>query len=130
MRHTGAAQTTAEFLIALFAGLGPHGMLFVLFMVTMLFAQVITSYGAAVLMFPITIATTESIGVNPEPFVLSLMIAAGSTYLTPVAYQTNLMVYGPGGYRFFDYTRLGLPLVMVIAVLCVLLAPVFFPFGT
>jgi di/tricarboxylate transporter len=102
--------------------------LLVLFLVTMLFAQVITSYGAAVLMFPITMATAESLGVNPEPFVLSLMVAAGSTYLTPVAYQTNLMVYGPGGYRFFDYTRLGAPLVLLIALICLICAPMFFPF--
>jgi di/tricarboxylate transporter len=128
LKHTGAAVTIAHSLLNFFSDWGPYGLLLVLFLVTMLFAQVITSYGAAVLMFPITMATAESLGVNPEPFVLSLMVAAGSTYLTPVAYQTNLMVYGPGGYRFFDYTRLGAPLVLLIALICLICAPMFFPF--
>ena len=73
------------------------------------FAQLITNNGAAVLMFPVMISTAERLGVSVQPFVFALMVAAGSTYLSPVSYQTNLMVYGAGGYRFFDYARLGLP---------------------
>ena len=103
-------------------------MLLVIFVTAALFAQVVTNNGAAVLMFPITMATRE-LGVSPEPFLFTLMIAAGSTYLSPVGYQTNLMVYGPGGYRFFDYARLGLPLTVAVAVICTLLAPIAFPFA-
>ncbi len=128
LTHTGAAQAIAESIMSVFQGSGPRLMLLVMYMITMLFAQLITSYGAAVLMFPITMVATEALGVNPEAFVMTLMVAAGSTYLTPIAYQTNLMVYGPGGYRFLDYTRLGLPLVLAIGLTCTLLAPLFFPF--
>jgi len=127
LTHTGAAQHIAEQIMAMFAGSGPRTMLLVMFTLTMLFAQLITSYGAAVLMFPITMVTSEALGVNPEPFLFTLMVAAGSTYLSPVAYQTNLMVYGPGGYRFLDYMRLGLPLVVAIGITCTVLAPALFP---
>ena len=65
---------------------------------------------------------------NPEPFIFSLMVAAGASFLSPVAYQTNLMVYGPGGYRFLDFARLGAPLTLMVALMATVLAPLFFPF--
>jgi di/tricarboxylate transporter len=79
-------------------------------------------------MFPIVMKTAETLGVNPEPFVFGLMVAAGCSFMSPVGYQTNLMVYGPGGYRFTDYTRLGLPLTIAIAAIATLVAPIVFPF--
>ena len=83
---------------------------------TAISCQMITNNGAAVLMFPIAMETARGLGVggatgvNPEAFVFCLMVAAGSSFMSPVAYQTNLMIYGPGGYRFLDYARLGAPL--------------------
>ncbi len=70
----------------------------------------------------------RDLGVNPDPFVFSLMVAAGSSFMSPVAYQTNLMVYGPGGYRFADYVRLGAPLTLMVAIVATIAAPLFFPF--
>lgn len=67
-------------------------------------------------------------GVSPEPFVVTLMASAAGSFMTPVGFVTNLMVYGPGGYRFTDYLRLGVPLTLMVAVLSAWLAPVFFPF--
>ena len=110
------------------AGLPPPLALGTVFVLAALFAQLITNYGAAALMFPITMAAAKAMQVSPEPFIFTLMVAAGSTFLTPMGYPTNLMVYGPGGYRFFDYARLGLPLTVITAVMCVLIAPVVFPF--
>ena len=67
-------------------------------------------------------------GVSPMPFVFTLMVAAGSSFISPVAYQTNLMVYGPGGYRFMDFVRIGLPLTILIGIICVVVAPLAYPF--
>ncbi len=129
LRATGAAEVIAHGILGVWQGVGPRGMLLTAFIATTLFAQFITNNGAAVLMFPIVIATARDLGVSPEPFVFTLMVAAGSTFLSPVAYQTNLMVYGAGGYRFFDYARLGIPLTIAIAATCVVVAPLAFPFS-
>jgi di/tricarboxylate transporter len=129
LHGTGAAEVIARAGLAVFRDAGPTAMLGVVFLTTVLFAQLITSNGAAVLMFPIAMATAQDLRVSPEPFAFCLMVAAGSTFLSPVAYQTNLMVYGAGGYRFLDYARLGLPLTIAIAVICTLLAPLAYPFA-
>ena len=109
-------------------GLGNHGTLFALFLLTSIAAQLMTNYGAAVIMFPIVIAAAEGLGVSPYPLVFTMMAAAGYNFLTPVTYPTNLMVYGPGGYRFMDFPRLGLPLMLIVAIVATLIAPIVFPF--
>jgi hypothetical protein len=131
--ETGAAVAIADALISVaeMAGLAgnPHAMFFVLFIITALFAQLITNNGAAVLMFPMVIETSGLLGVDSKPFVIGLMIAAGSSFISPFAYQTNLMVYGPGGYRFIDFVKMGLPLTIVLAIVTTLVTPLAFPFG-
>ncbi len=92
------------------------------------FSQVLTKNGAAVSMFPIAMATARELGVHPAPFAFSLVLARGSSFLSPVAYQTNLMVYGPGGYRFLDFPKAGAPLTIFLTVLCALIYPLAFPF--
>ncbi len=129
LTETGAAGRLAEGIVSLGSGLGPQAMLLVIFALTSVAAQLITNNGAAVLMFPIAMETARNLGVSPEPFVITLMVAAGCNLMTPIAYQTNLMVYGPGGYRFLDYPRLGVPLTVIVAVLATLITPVVFPFG-
>jgi di/tricarboxylate transporter len=109
-------------------GVGNQGTLFALFLLTSIAAQLMTNYGAAVIMFPIVIAAAEGLGVSPYPFVFTMMAAAGYNFLTPVTYPTNLMVYGPGGYRFMDFPRLGLPLTLLVAVIATIIAPIVFPF--
>jgi di/tricarboxylate transporter len=132
LQQTGAAQVIAHSILDLCARIGvsqnPHAMLFAMFMLAAVFAQLITNNGAAVLMFPIMMATARELGVRPEPFVFCLMAAAGSSFMSPVAYQTNLMVYGPGRYRFIDYVKLGTPLTLLVAVIACAVAPRFFPF--
>jgi di/tricarboxylate transporter len=93
-----------------------------------LVAQIATNYGAAVILFPIAISTAIGIGANPLPFVLGVMAGAGSNYLTPFAYQTNLMIYGPGRYRFGDFARLGVPLLLIVVAIAVVMIPLVFPF--
>ena len=91
-------------------------------------AQVATNFGAAVIVFPIAISTALATGANPLPFVLGVMAGAGSNFLTPFGYQTNLMVYGPGRYRFLDFPRLGLPLLVIVVASATIMIPLAFPF--
>ena len=88
----------------------------------------ITNNAAVALVFPIAMATAEKLDVNPLPFIIALMIAGSASFATPLGYQTNLMVYGPGGYRFSDYLKVGIPLNLLIGVTAVLLAPLVWPF--
>lgn len=126
--NTGAAAQVADTILGLCDGLPDRGFLIVLYLLTSAFAQMVSNNGAAVLMFPIAMAMATSLGVNPEPFLLCLMSASACSFITPIAYQTNLMVYGPGGYRFLDYTRFGLPLLIIVCVLSAVIAPLVFPF--
>jgi len=108
--------------------IGSYGTLFLIFIMTSIAAQLMTNFGAAVIMFPIVIGAAEGLGVSPYPFVFTMMAAAGCNFMTPITYQTNLMVFGPGGYRFMDFPRLGVPLTLLVAVLATLIAPQVFPF--
>ncbi len=108
--------------------IGNYGSLFLVFLLTSIAAQLMTNFGAAVIMFPIVIGTAQALGVSPYPFVFTMMAAAGCNFLTPVTYQTNLMVYGPGGYKFMDFPKLGIPLTLLVAILATLIAPQVFPF--
>ena len=82
-----------------------------------------TNNAAAVLMFPIAMAVSEQLGVNFLPFAVAVMFAASASFVTPLGYQTNLMVFGPGRYRFSDYVRVGLPLSCLVASVAILLIP-------
>jgi len=124
---TGAASVLAQELVAV-AGRNPWASLFVIYGVTMLFTELITNNAAAVLVFPIASATAESLGVSLLPFVMAIMMAASASFSTPIGYQTNLMVMGPGGYRFTDYFRVGIPLNLTMWGLTTLLAPRIWPF--
>lgn len=128
MTNTGAAAWIAHAIFAVVGPLGPYAALAGLFLTTTVFAQLITNKAAAVLMFPITMALARDMGVSPEPFVIALMVASACSFLTPIGFVTNLMVYGPGGYRFTDYARLGAPLTLLVLALTLALAPLAFPF--
>ena len=84
--------------------------------------EFISNNAAAALMFPIAMATANEIGADPRAFAIAVAISASSSFLTPIGYQTNTMVYGPGGYRFSDYARLGAPLTLISVVIVVLAA--------
>ena len=105
----------------------PTVMMLLLFVIANILSQLITPYAATVLMFPIVMQSAEALGVNPLAYVFVLMVA-GCNFSTPIGYQTNLMVYGPGGYRFLDFARLGIPLTVLVAVICLIVAPLVFPY--
>lgn len=124
---TGAAEAIAEGLLSL--GLdSPWLTLVAIYLLTTLFTELITNNAAAVLMFPIAQAVAASLGVSMLPFAIAVMFAASASFLTPLGYQTNLMVQGPGGYRFTDYLRWGLPLSLTVAVVTLAGIPLFWSF--
>jgi di/tricarboxylate transporter len=94
----------------------------------MVFTELITNNAAAVLVFPIAMAAARSLSADLMPFVIAIAIGASAGFATPFGYQTNLMVYGPGGYRFTDYLRVGIPLDLVFMAVTVSLTPIVFPF--
>ena len=101
----------------------PYGIIVLLaclFIITNLLTSVIANVGAVAILFPISLSLAEQLGSNPKPFVLLVAFAASASFLTPIGYQTNLMVYGPGGYNFKDFFRIGWPLVILFMIVAVL----------
>ncbi|MCG5540659.1 MULTISPECIES: SLC13 family permease [unclassified Halorhodospira] len=127
MEQTGLAHTVAGALLQL-AGDGPWLNLAVIYLVTALFTAVITNNAAAVLMVPIAGSVAGDLGVSIIPFAVAIMLAASASFATPMGYQTNLMVYGPGGYHFTDYLRAGLPLNLVTGAVALAVIPWVWPF--
>lgn len=127
LEKTGAANTVAGGLLAL-AGDNPWATLALVFVATSVFTNLITNNAAAALMFPIALAAANRLDVSVLPFAIVIMKAASASFATPLGYQTNLMVMGPGGYTFSDYFRLGIPLTVLTGVLTVLIAPLVWPF--
>lgn len=127
MEKTGLDEAIARSTIAA-AGDGPHAVLAAIYFVTMLFTELMSNNAAAVLIFPIAWQTAADLGVNPMPFVMAVTVAASCGFATPMGYQTNLMIYGPGGYKFSDYLRFGGPLNLLVMAITVFLAPLIWPF--
>lgn len=127
MTVTGAAGWIANSLLS-FGPLTPWFALALVYLLTALFTELITNNAAAVLMFPIAVAISEQLGVNVLPFAVAVMFAASASFITPLGYQTNLMVYGPGRYRFTDYVRIGAPLSVLIACVAIGLIPLVWEF--
>ncbi|MCH2135080.1 MAG: SLC13 family permease [Phycisphaerales bacterium] len=121
--NTGLADEAVS-LLGVDSGAGVAPMLFLLFIVTSIASQLVTPYAAAVLLFPFTMQLAQADGGHLLPWVFTLMMGAGCAFINPVGYQTNLMVYGPGGYRFLDFARVGVPLTILIGLLTAILAPI------
>jgi len=129
MEKTGAAALVADGLLGVAGDLGPHAVLGGFVLATMVLTAAVTNNATAVLMAPIAISAADSIGVDPLPLLMGVTYAASLSFVTPVGYQTNTLVYGPGGYRFTDYTRVGGLLNIIFLVLAVVLIPLVFPFS-
>lgn len=128
LQNSGAAGMMADLLATAAAPLGPYGLLAAVYVLTSLLTNMVSNVAAATLVVPIAAALAQSLGLSATPFVVAVMFAASNAFLTPIGYQTNLFVYGPGGYRFGDFLRLGAPLSILSAVASVLAIPAFFPF--
>jgi len=125
--ESGAAKSIAEFLVGS-VGSHPYLLLVVLYVLTVIFTELITNNAVAAILFPIGVATAAAGGLSPRPFVIAVAMAASLSFLTPIGYQTNLMVMGPGGYQPRDYLRAGWPLALLVGAVALLLIPVWWPF--
>ena len=125
--HSGLAEAIAGALESIGAN-DPYSALIAVFVGHAIMSNLITTSASAVFMFPIALALAGSLGVSFMPFAITLMTGMVGATITPAAYQTNLMVYGPGGYKPSDFLWLGLPLTLLVGIITILLAPVAFPF--
>jgi di/tricarboxylate transporter len=126
--NSGAVHAVAHGVVGVLGPFGPYVVLAGIAVLTMLFTEIVTNTAAAALMFPLALAIAADSGVDPRPFVMVVALIASASFLTPIGYQTNLMVYGPGGYRFSDFPRVGVPLSLLLLVVATLLAPIAWPF--
>jgi di/tricarboxylate transporter len=124
---TGVAFAVASQLHGL-AAADPFTTLVLVYVMAVVFTELLTNNAAAILMFPIGVSAAAQLGVDPMPFVMAVMIGASAGFITPIGYQTNLMVYGPGGYRFLDYVRVGAPLSLVVGIAVLWAIPRAWPF--
>ncbi|CAN5897551.1 SLC13 family permease [soil metagenome] len=127
IESSGLAATLGSVIVHGFDEFGPVGVLLAVTLATVALTELITNNAAAVLLFPIAVATAVELGLDPRPFAIAITVAASASFLTPIGYQTNTMVYGPGGYRFSDYIRLGLPLTLLVVAAIVILVPLIWP---
>ncbi len=127
MSNTGTAQLYADTVLSFVEGYGPVAVLAALFFLTSLLTNFISNGAAAALMTPVSIAAGTALGFEPMPFVMAVLFGASACFATPIGYQTNLFIYGPGGYRFTDYMKLGVPLILILGVIAVLMIPMVWP---
>ncbi|MBB6428520.1 SLC13 family permease [Algisphaera agarilytica] len=127
LESTSAAVSVANLLVESFSGLGPVAILAAVYLAAMMLTSLIGPIGTVALMFPVAKAAAMSAGLNFEPFAIALMMTAAASFATPTAYQTNLMVYGVGGYRFSDFVRVGLPLNILVMIITLTIAPLVWP---
>lgn len=123
LEKTGAAGFIAGYVVETMQVFGPLGLLAAVYVSTSLMTELITNNAAAALIFPVAISTSEQMGLSPMPFAIAVAIAASASFATPIGYQTNLMVYGPGGYRFTDFLKVGIPMNLVFMLIALLVIP-------
>ncbi len=128
MEITGTATLLSDQIISLVGSMGPRGIMVGLFVLTTMLTAFMSNAAAAVLVAPIAIQTAFSLGLAPQAFVMGVAIAASNSFVTPIGHQACVLVYGPGGYRFFDFAKVGLPLTVLIWILMTIFLPIFFPF--
>jgi di/tricarboxylate transporter len=123
LEKTGASEFYAKTFLSLFSGLDPVYVLSGIILLTSLSTHILSNNATAILLLPIAISAALGLGVNPKPFIIAVCFGASACFATPIGYQTNLLVYGPGGYRFSDYLKLGMPLNFLVLVMGSLFIP-------
>jgi len=126
--HSGAVQLLVDRVAPLMQGLPPFATIFVVYTLTSLLTEMVSNNAVAVILTPIAIGLAAALGVDPRPFVVAVMFGASASFATPIGYQTNTLVYGPGGYRFSDFLRIGVPMNILMMLVMSTLIPLFFPF--
>ncbi|RUL81772.1 SLC13 family permease [Tautonia sociabilis] len=125
---TGAAAAGAELLVGATRSFGPIATLAALYLGTMILNELVTNNAAAALAFPLALESARVLGAEPRPFVIAITLAASFAFASPIGYQTHMMVYGPGGYRYGDFVRVGVPLNLLLWATATVLVPLIWPF--
>jgi di/tricarboxylate transporter len=127
IQASGLADNLASTLIEPFGRFGDRGLLLGVLLATIVVTEMISNNAAAVLVFPVAVSTALAAGLDPRPFAIAVALGASSSFITPIGYQTNMMVYGIGGYRFTDFARLGFPLVILMIIVAMIFIPMAWP---
>ena len=125
---TGLAAQLSAFIVAVFGWFGPVVFLSALYLCTSLLTEVMSNSATAVLLTPIAISSAQAMGVDSRPFLVAVMFAASSSFMTPVGYQTNTLIFGPGAYKVKDFLRVGTPLNLIFWILATIFIPQYWPF--
>lgn len=128
IHNSGLSDNIANFILNNLLFLGPMGLLLILYLLTAIITEVVTNNAAAALVFPIALSISNLSGYDPRPFIITICIAAACSFLSPIGYQTNMIVQSIGQYKYKDFSRLGFPLSLIVMVISLLLIPVFWPF--
>lgn len=128
MMSTGLADSLAQGLLSVINGYGAFGAFVGVYLMTLLLTELVTNNAAAALAFPIAYAIALNYGVDARPFIMAVVFGASASFISPYGYQTNLMVFNAGNYRFSDFVRLGLPLSVLYSLIVIFMVPIIFPF--
>jgi di/tricarboxylate transporter len=127
LQKSQTAEWIARGLISSSQSFGPMGVLTSLFLLTIFLTSLITNAAAVSIMFPIAMSMAQTLGIPTTPFFVAIAFAASGDFMTPIGYQTNLMVYGPGGYTFLDFVKVGAPLTLIYTLICLLFISFYYP---
>lgn len=128
MQNSGGAEWIANGVVGALGGYAPLIILAGIYLLTLVLTELVTNNAVAILMTPIAISVALAIDVSPRPFLVAIMFAASASFITPIGYQTNTYVYGAGGYRFWDFIKVGLPLSLILWITAMVLIPMIWPF--
>lgn len=127
LQHTGAVAMIVGAVAPQLQGMSPFFVVWAIYLLTSILTELVSNNAVAVVITPVAIGLATSLGVDPRPLIIAVMIAASASFATPIGYQTNMLVYGPGGYKFTDFMKIGIPLNLTTGLLASALIPVFWP---
>ena len=127
LEASGAVKLIVDALAPFLGQLPPFLVVWAIYLLTSVLTELVSNNAVAVVVTPIAIGLASALGVDPRPLVVAVMVAASASFATPIGYQTNMLVYGPGGYRFTDFLRVGIPLNLSIGLLASALIPLLWP---
>ncbi len=128
LEHSGAVRLVVEVVAPVLADLPAPLLILSVYVIASTLTEIVSNNAVALIVAPIAIGLAQTLGIDPRPLLVTVMFASSAAFSTPIGYQTNTLVYGPGGYKFTDYLRIGLPLNLSLAVVVSLAVPLIWPF--